>query len=98
MLRELPPEAHMPRLREILMGSPRATAAMRLLAQLEWNALDWCTAIQLLDRDEARRTFLVVTGLGRVQLAAKQVVRMAGLPRASQTGGPAQTTTDQGAQ
>jgi tetratricopeptide (TPR) repeat protein len=50
MLRDLPPEEHMNRLREILLGSPRAVVAMRLLAQYEWNDQDWCTSIQLLQR------------------------------------------------
>jgi tetratricopeptide (TPR) repeat protein len=49
-LRDLPPQAHMTHLRDILMGSPRAVVAMRLLAQLEWNEGDWCTSIQLLER------------------------------------------------
>ncbi len=49
-LRDLPPGEHMTHLRELLMASPRAVVAMRLLAQLEWNDGDWRTSIQLLER------------------------------------------------
>jgi predicted Zn-dependent protease len=49
-LSEIPAEHHRGRLREIISGSPRAAAAMRLLAQLELRQGEEDTACALLQR------------------------------------------------